>query len=54
MLWLAIEVQLCLEFLAPIALYSAAEVVILTLRAHPATVWEVELLLVLILRIVQI
>ena len=48
MLWLSIKVLLCLNLLTPVALNSSIEVVILTLRAHPSTIGEVEVGIILI------
>jgi hypothetical protein len=42
MLRLAIVVLLGLQLLAPIALYSSTEVVILTLAADPTSIWKTE------------
>lgn len=39
----AIEVWLCFYFLAPIALSPPTEIIILALRAYPATIWEVKI-----------
>jgi hypothetical protein len=46
--WLAIEILLALKLLTTVALESAVKVVVLTLRADPATIWEVELVSLLL------
>ena len=40
--WSSIAIFLALDLLAPVALFSALEVVVLTLAAFPATFWEVK------------
>jgi len=42
-LWLAIEILLGLNLVAAVALHSPTEVVVLTLRTHPPSIREVEL-----------
>jgi len=45
---LPVEILLALKLLTTIALESAVKVVVLTLRADPATIWEVELVSLLL------
>jgi len=41
--WFPVKVGLGLLFVAPVALESAHEVVVLTGGADPASIWEVEI-----------
>lgn len=42
MLWFSVIVWLWLDFLAPVALDSTIEVVVLTLWAYPSSIWKIE------------